>query len=67
MMHHYWKFRDGKVCFVRSSEDTALAAGRTRAEGADRGRELLRNAARSGSVRAATTRAILIHLRGRRE
>jgi len=22
-MHHYWKFRDGKVCFVRSSEDTA--------------------------------------------
>ena len=25
-MHHYWKFRDGKVCFVRSSEDTALVA-----------------------------------------
>lgn len=23
-LHHYWKFRDGKVCFVRSSEDTAL-------------------------------------------
>ncbi|HTR91776.1 MAG TPA: nuclear transport factor 2 family protein [Trebonia sp.] len=22
-MHHYWRFRDGKVCFVRSSEDTA--------------------------------------------
>ena len=22
-MHHYWKFRDGKACFVRSSEDTA--------------------------------------------
>jgi ketosteroid isomerase-like protein len=22
-LHHYWKFRDGKVCFVRSSEDTA--------------------------------------------
>ncbi len=25
-LHHYWKFRDGKVCFVRSSEDTALVA-----------------------------------------
>ncbi|MFL5824392.1 MAG: nuclear transport factor 2 family protein [Solirubrobacteraceae bacterium] len=23
-LHHYWKFRDGKVCYVRSSEDTAL-------------------------------------------
>jgi ketosteroid isomerase-like protein len=22
-MHHYWKFRDGKASFVRSSEDTA--------------------------------------------
>ena len=22
-MHHCWKFRDGKACFVRSSEDTA--------------------------------------------
>ena len=22
-MHHYWKFRDGRACFVRSSEDTA--------------------------------------------
>ena len=22
-MHHYWKFRGGKACFVRSSEDTA--------------------------------------------
>ena len=22
-MHHYWKFRDGKACYVRSSEDTA--------------------------------------------
>jgi ketosteroid isomerase-like protein len=22
-LHHYWRFRDGKVCFVRSSEDTA--------------------------------------------
>ena len=20
-MHHYWKFRDGKACYVRSSED----------------------------------------------
>jgi ketosteroid isomerase-like protein len=25
-MHHYWKFRDGKVCYVRSSEDTAQVA-----------------------------------------
>jgi uncharacterized protein len=25
-MHHYWRFRDGKACFVRSSEDTALVA-----------------------------------------
>ena len=25
-LHHYWKFRDGKVCFVRASEDTALVA-----------------------------------------
>lgn len=25
-LHHYWKFRDGKVCFVRSSEDTAQVA-----------------------------------------
>ena len=25
-MHHYFKFRDGKVCFVRSSEDTAQVA-----------------------------------------
>jgi ketosteroid isomerase-like protein len=25
-MHHYWKFRDGKVSFVRSSEDTAQVA-----------------------------------------
>ncbi len=22
-MHHYFRFRDGQVCFVRSSEDTA--------------------------------------------
>ncbi len=22
-MHHYWRFRDGKVCFVHRSEDTA--------------------------------------------
>lgn len=22
-MHHYWKFRDGKACYVRSSGDTA--------------------------------------------
>ena len=22
-MHHYFKFRGGKVCYVRSSEDTA--------------------------------------------
>ena len=25
-LHQYWRFRDGKVCFVRSSEDTALVA-----------------------------------------
>jgi uncharacterized protein len=25
-LHHFWKFRDGKVSFVRSSEDTALVA-----------------------------------------
>jgi ketosteroid isomerase-like protein len=25
-LHHYWKFRDGKVCYVRSSEDTALVS-----------------------------------------
>jgi ketosteroid isomerase-like protein len=25
-LHHYWKFRDGKVYFVRASEDTALVA-----------------------------------------
>jgi len=23
LLHHYWKFRDGKACYVRSSEDTA--------------------------------------------
>jgi uncharacterized protein len=23
-LHHFWRFRDGKVCFVRASEDTAL-------------------------------------------
>jgi hypothetical protein len=23
---HYWKFRDGKACFVRSSEDTVQVA-----------------------------------------
>jgi len=25
-MHHYWRFRDGQACFVRSSEDTAQVA-----------------------------------------
>ena len=25
-MHHYFRFRDGKACFVRSSEDTAQVA-----------------------------------------
>ena len=25
-MHHYWKFRNGKACFVRSAEDTAQVA-----------------------------------------
>jgi len=25
-LHHYWRFRDDKVCYVRASEDTALVA-----------------------------------------
>jgi hypothetical protein len=25
-MHHYWKFRNGQACYVRSSEDTAQVA-----------------------------------------
>ena len=25
-LHHYWRFRDGMVCYVRASEDTALVA-----------------------------------------
>jgi uncharacterized protein len=25
-LHHCWRFRDGKVCYVRASEDTALVA-----------------------------------------
>ena len=25
-LHHYWKFSDGKVCFLRASEDTAQVA-----------------------------------------
>ena len=25
-IHHWWKFRDGKVCFYRGSEDTAKTA-----------------------------------------
>jgi hypothetical protein len=25
-MHHYWRFRDGKACFVRGSEETAQVA-----------------------------------------
>jgi ketosteroid isomerase-like protein len=29
-LHHYWRFRDGKVCFVRSSEDTAQVAAALR-------------------------------------
>jgi ketosteroid isomerase-like protein len=28
-MHHHWKFRDGKACYVRSSEDTAQVAALT--------------------------------------
>ena len=23
-LHHWWRFRDGKACFVRGTEDTAL-------------------------------------------
>jgi uncharacterized protein len=22
-IHHWWRFRDGKICFYRSTEDTA--------------------------------------------
>ena len=25
-LHHWWRFRDGKVCYYRGSEDTALTA-----------------------------------------
>jgi ketosteroid isomerase-like protein len=25
-LHHWWRFRDGKVCFYRGTEDTALTA-----------------------------------------
>jgi ketosteroid isomerase-like protein len=25
-LHHYWRFRDGKVEYYRGSEDTALTA-----------------------------------------
>ena len=25
-LHHWWQFRDGKVCRYRGSEDTALTA-----------------------------------------
>ena len=25
-LHHYWRFREGKVAYVRSAEDTALIA-----------------------------------------
>lgn len=25
-LHHWWRFRDGKVCLYRGSEDTALTA-----------------------------------------
>ena len=25
-LHHYWKLRDGKVCYVRASEDTEQVA-----------------------------------------
>jgi hypothetical protein len=28
--HHYWRFRDGKVEFVRSAEDTAQVAAALR-------------------------------------
>jgi len=23
-LHHFWRFRDGRICYVRASEDTAL-------------------------------------------
>lgn len=25
-LHHWWRFRDGKICWYRGSEDTALTA-----------------------------------------
>jgi hypothetical protein len=25
-LHHFWRFRDGKACYVRASEDTAQVA-----------------------------------------
>ena len=34
-MHHYWKFRDGKACYVRSSEDTAQVAAAFSPPGAE--------------------------------
>ena len=30
-LHHWWRFRDGNVCFVRGTEDTALVAELLRA------------------------------------
>lgn len=26
-LHHFWRFRDGKVAYYRGSEDTAQTAG----------------------------------------
>ena len=25
-IHHWWRFRDGKICFYRGTEDTARTA-----------------------------------------
>jgi len=25
-LHHWWRFRDGRICWYRGSEDTALTA-----------------------------------------
>jgi ketosteroid isomerase-like protein len=36
-LHHYWRFRDGKIAYYRGSEDSALVAAALRSEpGADR-------------------------------
>jgi ketosteroid isomerase-like protein len=31
-IHHWWRFRDGKVCFYRGTEDTAQTQGLLRGD-----------------------------------